>query len=159
MSSKSAAARGNKEALFQILSLIETGHFSHVSHQKLQYLKRYAYITSSSNGYILASKGRRAFTESSIWTLRIVTPKQWDKRWRLVLFDIPTNKNKRRDAFRLRIRELGLVLYQNSVWVYPYPLEEPILAIADFYKLKSYISFVVAEKISGEANLRKHFKL
>ena len=97
--------------------------------------------------------------EEAIWSLTIPTPKVWNGRWRLVLFDIPKDKRKRRDAFRQRLKEMGLVLYQQSVWVHPYPLEEVVEKIATFYHLRGCISFVTAHTLTKESLLRKQFKL
>jgi phenylacetic acid degradation operon negative regulatory protein len=111
------------------------------------------------DGYRISSKGEKRLNEERIWDLTIPTQKTWDRKWRVVLFDIPVDKRKRRDSFRLRIKELGLMLYQNSVWVYPYPIEETLRAIANFYKLGDCVSFITTEKISGEIALQKHFNL
>ena len=159
MSSKSAAARGSKRLLFEVLSLIETGRFSTLPYRKLQSLERYSYVTHVDSEYILTHKGKKTLNENKIWSLAIPTPKVWDGKWRMVLFDIPVDKRKRRDAFRLRLKELGLTLYQNSVWAYPYPLEDTIAPIAHFYGLSKCVSFIVAEKISKEASFRKRYRL
>ncbi|HVV39065.1 MAG TPA: CRISPR-associated endonuclease Cas2 [Candidatus Paceibacterota bacterium] len=122
-------------------------------------MKYRGYIKGGKGTYRLTTKGRHILNEENVWSLTIPTPPSWDKKWRIVLFDIPKDKRKRRDAFRLRIKELGLVLYQNSVWVYPYPLEETVRAIATFYHLSGCVSFITAEHISGEKKLRSYFNL
>ena len=160
MSSKHAGARAGKEILLTILSLIAEGKLPEPAYRdKLAYLKRYGYTTHNASGTFLTPKGRHVLTESKIWNLTIPTPKKWDRKWHFVVFDIPVDKRKRRDSFRLRIKELGLKLYQNSVWVYPYPLQDTVKTIAQFYLLSNCVSFIVAEKVSGEKALRKHFKL
>jgi CRISPR-associated endonuclease Cas2 len=159
MSSKRAGAVASREILRDVLSLIATGKLAEVPSNKCWYLKRLGYLGQNGTNYYLLPKGRRALSESKIWSLTLPTPKQWDGKWRLVMFDIPADKRKRRDAFRLRLKELGLVLYQHSVWIYPYPIEETIQQIADFYKLSNCISFIVAEKINGEKKLQQQFKL
>ena len=126
---------------------------------KLYYLKRLGYITSDKSNYTLSLKGIRLLNEEAVWSLTISKPKVWDKKWHLVLFDIPKDKRKRRDAFRLRLKELGLVLYQNSVWIYPYPLQNTIEQIAAFYALHGCVSFITADALTGEKNLLQHFKL
>lgn len=161
MSSKYAAARGSKELLVMLLSLIEEGEEidKKTYYPKLRYMKRHKYIAVSGNTYSLTRRGRTILTERQIWNLTIPTPQKWNKKWHIVLFDIPVDKRKRRDAFRLRLRELGLVRYQDSVWLYPYPLEEIVTEIGSFYRLMRYISFVTAEKISSEKKFRRHFKV
>ncbi len=160
MSSKRAGAIAGRELLIYLLGTIVSGSFNSAEHPKqIRYLLRYGYLSGTSSRYTITQKGRKTVSEAKIWGLTIPTPKVWDGRWHLVLFDIPNDKRKRRDIFRARLKELGLILYQNSVWIYPYPLEEVVRQVADFYKLSPCVSYIVAKKISGEKNLRQHFKL
>lgn len=145
--------------LYHSLSLVKTGKFAEVAPARLYYLRRRGYIGRIGNTVYILPKAERALTESRVWALTIPQPKKWDGKWRLVMFDIPADKRKRRDAFRVRLRELGLALYQNSVWIYPYPLEQVIVDIASFYKLSGCVSLVLAEKISQEKFFRSLFKL
>lgn len=46
----------------------------------------------------------------------------WDGRWRLVTFDIPVQCNLARDRIRLRLRNRGFGLLQESVWITPHGL-------------------------------------
>jgi len=160
MSSKRAGAIVGRELLIYLLGTIASGSFKSADHPKqIRYLLRYGYLSDTSGCYQVTPKGKNTISEANIWKLTISTPKVWDGQWHLVLFDIPNDKRKRRDIFRARLKELGLILYQNSVWIYPYPLEETVQKVADFYRLSPCISFVVAEKVTGEKQLRKHFKL
>lgn len=159
MSSKRAGSNLGKSILFEALTLITTGKFSEVPPSKLWYLKRQGYIGRNDSKYFLQPKARRALHEGTIWSLKLPTPTKWDGKWRMVMFDIPHDKRKRRDAFRLRLKELGLVLYQQSVWIYPHPIKETVGQIADFYKLARCVSFIVADSISGENKLKHQFKL
>jgi len=160
MSSRRAGAKVGRELLIYLLGTIASGSFKSAEHpEQIRYLLRYGYLSGTSGKYAVTPKGKNTISEAKIWKLAIPTPKVWDGRWHLVLFDIPNDKRKRRDIFRTRLKELGLVLYQNSVWIYPYPLQETVRQVADFYKLSPCVSFIVAEKVTGEKQLLKHFKL
>lgn len=50
--------------------------------------------------------------------------REWDGRWRLVLFDVPTAQNSHRNRLRRYLREKGFGYLQNSAWITPDPLEE-----------------------------------
>jgi len=124
--------------------------------RKMSEMKRLGYITKNNK---LACRGAYLLGEDKIWSLTIPKPKRWDKKWHMVLYDIPAKKSKQRNSFRTRLKELGLVLYQNSVWVYPYPPEKTIQAISDFYMISDCVLFAVAETLNGEQKLKRHFKL
>ena len=173
MSSKRAAAEGNKEMLYEILRLLAkledstpekitaslVSKYDKSPAGKLWYMEQRGYVKWSENAYALTPKGRAKLVEREVWELSISTPKRWDGRWHLVLFDIPKDRRKRRDVFRLHLKQLGLVLYQNSIWVHPYPLEHQVRAISDFYMLSKFVSFAIAERLTGEAHLRQRFNL
>ena len=52
--------------------------------------------------------------------------REWNGRWRLVLFDLPTGQNALRSRLRRYLREKGFGYLQNSVWITPDPLQEEI---------------------------------
>ena len=50
--------------------------------------------------------------------------RQWDGRWRMVLFDVPIAQNSHRKRLRRYLQDRGFGYLQGSVWVSPDPLEE-----------------------------------
>lgn len=50
--------------------------------------------------------------------------REWDGRWRLVLFDVPIAQNSHRARLRRYLRERGFGYLQNSVWVTPDSLSD-----------------------------------
>lgn len=50
--------------------------------------------------------------------------REWDGRWRLVLFDVPTAQNSHRVRLRRYLQDKGFGYLQNSVWITPDSLEE-----------------------------------
>jgi phenylacetic acid degradation operon negative regulatory protein len=50
--------------------------------------------------------------------------REWDGRWRLVLFDVPTAQNSHRTRLRRYLRDKGFGYLQKSVWITPDSLEE-----------------------------------
>ena len=163
MSSKNSVARMTAEMLRCIAgneSPYERGGYSRTrTTRKLRDMYRDGYLHKAKHIYRLAPRGAALLNEEKIWALTIPTPKKWDGKWHMVLFDIPVTKGKQRNAFRARLKSLGLVLYQHSVWVYPYPLEKTVRHISDFYKISSYVLFAIAEELNGENKLKIKFNL
>jgi phenylacetic acid degradation operon negative regulatory protein len=50
--------------------------------------------------------------------------REWDGRWRLVLFDVPVAQDSHRKRLRRYLRDKGFGYLQKSVWITPDPLEE-----------------------------------
>jgi phenylacetic acid degradation operon negative regulatory protein len=55
----------------------------------------------------------------------------WDGQWRLVLFDVPSEKNTERERLRRYLRDNGFGCLQRSVWISPHPLEEQCRLLGD----------------------------
>ena len=87
----------------------------------------------------LTKKGETKIRKFSIDVLKIVKPKKWDKKWRLVMFDVPNYLSKARRALSDTFKDLGLYQLQKSVWVYPYPCEDEILFVAHFFLVERFI--------------------
>ena len=86
-------------------------------------------------------------------------PNEWDKKWRLVFFDVPEEKKKERDAFRYQLRKAGLMEFQRSAFVYPYPCFREVGTLADELGVKEHIVLVTAETLSNEFKFKEHFGL
>lgn len=73
--------------------------------------------------YRISEKGENYFDE----TLNILKNKgKWDKKWHLVMFDIPENQRAVRDRLRRQLNNWGLGILQASVWISPMDISEPI---------------------------------
>lgn len=127
-------------------------------------LKRQGYINIKKKNhqiYIsLTKEGKKKAGRFQIDCLKIKKPKQWDKKWRLVIFDIAQLKNLQRNAFRGKLKELGFYLLQKSVWVCPHSCRDEIELLREFFGLsQKEIRLITAENIEEDDFLRKIFKL
>ena len=113
--------------------------------------KRYARITE---------KGKRALAfERQKITLQTFRSKRWDKRFRIVMFDV----SEKRRAIRVRLREImrasGFLRLQDSVWVYPYDCEDFVALLKTDLRLGKEVLYTIVESIENDAWVRKHFGL
>lgn len=108
---------------------------------------------------ILSENGKQKALRFNIDKMEIKKPAQWDKKWRVVMFDIPEKLRKMRDSLRLHFKEIGLIELQKSVFVFPYPCSEEIEFILEFYNARKHVRFILAEKIDNQLHLMKKFDL
>lgn len=108
---------------------------------------------------ILTDKGKKKALTYELDKMEIKKPKKWDGKWRIVLFDIPETHKKERDAFRYRLKQLGFFEYQKSVFVHPYDCKNEIDYIIEFWFIRKYVRFIVADSLDNELHLKKHFGL
>lgn len=85
--------------------------------------------------------------------------KNWDGKWRCVIFDIPEKLRQGRDALRDKLKKLGFHELQKSVFIFPYGCQEEIEFIVEFFDLKKWVRFAVLETIDNELHLKKIFRL
>ena len=117
----------------------------------IKYLKdKEPYIKLTPKGKVLL---RKYMTDQTA----IAYPKKWDKKWRMVIFDIPNDKRKMRDAIRHKLLRLGFTELQESVYVFPFDCWPEIEFLRKIYYLKPYIQYIVADRIETEQNLIKYF--
>lgn len=82
---------------------------------------------------------------------------RWDKKWRMIIFDVPEKIRDRRNHLRKELISFGFHQLQKSVWVSPYPLPSEFFEIMSELNLGNGFRLVVAEKIDSDADLRSIF--
>lgn len=128
------------------------------------YLKRKGLIEIKKENHdikiALTKEGRKKAGKYQIDDLEIERPKKWDKKYRLVIFDIPYQKGVQRNAFRRKLKELGFCPVQKSVWVHAFNCKEEVELLREFFGLnKIQIQVLLVEKIDNDSFLRKFFNL
>ncbi len=85
--------------------------------------------------------------------------KNWDKKWRLVIFDIPEKLRRGRDALRAKLRQLGFYELQKSAFVFPYQCEDELDFVIEFFDLRKFVRVAILESIDNEIHLKEYFHL
>ena len=108
---------------------------------------------------VLSENGKQRALRFNIDNMEIKKPDKWDKKWRIVMFDIPEKLRRLRNSLRFHFQEIGLIEFQKSVFIYPYPCQNEIEFIVELYNARKYVRFVLAEEVDNELHLIKKFKL
>lgn len=110
------------------------------------------------HGLIITPAGRKRATTVNLETLTIPQPDRWDRNWRIVFFDIPEVHKSARDALSHKLKQLGFVQLQRSVWVHPFPCRAQIEAVALAYHVQRYITYVETSYIDSHDKLTDRFR-
>ncbi len=107
----------------------------------------------------LTEEGRQYARYSDLYgsTIKIKKPKQWDKKWRLVIFDIPEKKRFFRDVLRNHLKAIGFRMLQQSVFVFPYPCEKELIQLAELYNATDYVHVATVTFLDNEKKLKETF--
>ena len=88
----------------------------------------------------ITERGKKRLRALELDDLRLDVPKNWDKKWSAVLFDIPETKKTARDALRHKLRQLGCFQFHKSVFVHPAPCEDEIDFLAELFNIQEYVT-------------------
>ncbi|MBI4065293.1 hypothetical protein HY409_02905 [Candidatus Gottesmanbacteria bacterium] len=166
----SAVILAPKSASF-FLSLVKTSpDYDQWKHYNISYLRRTlrrleqqktVEITKEGNTDIvrLTQKGRQKILKYSIDTLTIDTPKRWDGKWRLVLYDVPRKVDYARDLIRDALRAMGFYSIQESVYIYPYPCKDQITFLREYYALGRYVQYMLVDTIEDDEVYKTYFDI
>lgn len=108
---------------------------------------------------ILTTKGKNKALTYQLDEMEIKKPKIWDKKWRIVLFDVPENRKKVRDSLRFHLNNLGFCELQKSVFAHPFDCEDEINYLIEFYDIRKFVRFIIADSIDNELHLKQKFSL
>lgn len=108
----------------------------------------------------LTETGKRRAGRFQVDSLRIKKPKRWDKKWRIVIFDVADAQRVKREALRGFLKRLGFYKLQESVWIFPYDCADEVGLLRDFFGFtQEELRFMIAENIGEDEEIKRQFHL
>lgn len=107
----------------------------------------------------ITEKGKKRLLRYKMNELKIQKPKVWDKKWRIIVFDIPEKRKLAREILREKFYQLGLYRIQDSVWVHPYDISDIIEFLNTIYEIRPFVKLITANSISDDQKIRNRYKL
>lgn len=94
--------------------------------------------------YKLTERGLNRVDEAAkrIYKLK---PHEWDRKWRIVMYNIPEEKRQVRDELRKELQWSGFGNLSNGCWVSPNNHEKGIHLIISKYKVEEYVHLFLSE--------------
>lgn len=92
----------------------------------------------------ITSQGRKILTRN--FPLFNLQQKPWDRKWRVLIFDIPEKKRWRRDSSRNKLKNLGFGMIQQSVWISPHPFDDDIREFVNNLGLTKNVFLFISDK-------------
>lgn len=149
----------------QLLSYVQ-GRKKHEPSRIKESLRRlenrgFVNITKSRHGPVarLTRAGESQLSKLTTGDIQFKKPKRWDKKWRIVIFDIQERHRRMRDHLRFVLGSIGFKKLQGSVWIFPYDCEDLVMLLKREYAFGKEVLYMVVEEIEEDTMLRKHFKL
>ncbi len=86
-------------------------------------------------------------------------PKVWDKKWRVIIFDIPEQARSQRNQFRILLKRIGFVKLQASVFISPFPISKEVVEYLQIGGLINHIRILRVDQLDNETELLKKYCL
>ncbi len=118
-------------------------------------------IKNSTHGKIvtLTDEGKMVLARMLIKSPDDRPHKRWDRRWRMVVYDIKEKRRGTRVMLQRTLRTFGFYQLQASVWVYPYECEALLILLKADFKIGRDVLYAVVEKIEGDEKIKEYFSL
>jgi DNA-binding transcriptional regulator PaaX len=107
----------------------------------------------------LTKEGRQKLLKYKVEDMKLSRSKHWDRKWRLVFSDIPEKYKTNRDTFSQKLKEIGFMPLQKSVWIWPYECSDEIDFLKELYEVRSFVRTATADKLDHDHGLIKLFNL
>lgn len=112
------------------------------------------------NGFwSITEEGRKYLEDVERNSSGLPKPKRWDKKWRILIFDIREERRNLRNKVRNTLVSVGFKHLQDSVWVYPYDCEDFVALLKADFKIGKDLLYIIADTIENDAWLMKEFGL
>jgi len=129
-------------------------------YQSLKQMERNGYLKKKQGKLYVTEKGRTKIIKKLLKDKPTEQKKQWDGKWRGIIFDIPEINRRERDFLRRELKIIGLVEVQQSVWVFPFNIEKELKTLLKLWKtdFSGDIRFILIEKMN-DSDLIEQFDL
>jgi len=78
---------------------------------------------------------------------------KWDKKWRILSYEIPEKKRDLRDKLRREVSGWGLGPWHRSFWLTPHPIIDSLRSLVSQQEEEKYIQAFEAEHVFGDREI------
>lgn len=107
----------------------------------------------------LTEKGKQRMLKYQLEEMSLAPPKHWDRKWRLIIYDISKFKKREQNTFRRMLTKLKMLQLQKSVYLTPYPCHSEIEFLREYYGVGKEVMYIVADRLENEDVYKTYFGL
>lgn len=105
----------------------------------------------------ITNQGRQKIIKFALDDLVIEKPKFWDKKWRLISFDLPEKIKRKRKIFLEYLKTWGFYPLHKSVYLHAYPCKKEIEFLREYLEIGEYVRIFDVLEIENDKLFREHF--
>lgn len=123
-------------------------------------LMRGGYLQRNKDGYLrLTEAGEEKLRKYRLKDYELAVPRFWDRKWRVLIFDIREDRKTLRDKVRNTLVSIGFMRVQDSVWIFPHDCEELIALLKADFKIGKDLLYLVVDKMENDSVFKEYFGL
>jgi len=84
---------------------------------------------------------------------------RWDKKWRVLIFDIPESRKMDRENLRHTLVGIGFMKLQDSVWIYPYDCEDLVNLLKADLEVGKEVLYMIVDALENDDSVKEFFLL
>lgn len=105
----------------------------------------------------ITETGKRRILKYALEEMTIEKPKIWDRKWRLVSYDIPLKLKSIGETFRCYLDLWNFYPLHESVCLHAYPCEKQIVFLREYLGIGEYVKLFLVDKIENDQHFRNFF--
>lgn len=98
----------------------------------------------------ISENGRKRIVRFALNELEIRKPKIWDKKWRLISFDLPEKLKSERKIFVEYLNAWGFYPLHKSVYLHAYPCLKEIDFLREYLRIGAYVRLFIVSSIEND---------
>lgn len=150
----------SRKSFYEKSILMEFGCKSWQINRGLKIMEKGRYLTNKNGRFYLTKRGKQKINLYKLEKIDLTSRGNWDRKWRLIIFDIPEKIRVVRNILRNKLREWNCYKIQHSVFVYPYSCEKEIAEAVKILNADSWVYVFVANTLGAiEEKVKKHYRL
>lgn len=107
----------------------------------------------------LTQRGKTKVLKYNLEEMTLNKGIKWDGKWRLIIYDVPTNKKYSAETFRYMLRKIKCFQLQKSVYLTPYPCHDEIAYLREVFDIGDNVLLLKVSKLENEDFFRQYFNL
>lgn len=105
----------------------------------------------------ITDRGRQRILKFALDELAVKKPRFWDKKWRLVSFDLPEKLARLRKVFVEYLHTWRFYPLHKSVYLHAYPCFKEIEFLREFLGVSEYVRLFMVTEIENDKLFREFF--
>ncbi|MEK7131101.1 MAG: hypothetical protein AAB924_01890 [Patescibacteria group bacterium] len=98
----------------------------------------------------ITENGKKKVLLYNLDEMKIKQDKKWDGFWKVAAFDIPERHRKARMALSRKMKEMGLLSLQKSLFISPFDFSNEIDFIGEVFNVRKYILYFTIKNFSDK---------